>query len=275
MVDAIGIAMDLVSRQSLVTGKSTRNGIVLVGTQPYEFATFHMGDETTGGFTYSTKGRDLAFVGFGRSHGHSSKVESVGLQSMTSSDTVRSDLDEFPTSGTRRSPISSGTKCPMPSCTDTSQLSKTYPELTAEVLDLAPVVAVTREYLEENGLADRVTATPCDFTSDALPTDADVAIMASNLPQYDREIIAGVVARVHDALLPGGEFHLIGEMSDSDGKGPLGPALWGLAEALSHSTGLAHSVSDCVGYFESAGFENISVHEFIPNTLTRVTGIRS
>lgn len=35
------------------------------------------------------------------------------------------------------------------------------------------------------------------------------------------------------------------------------------------------AVSDCVGYFESAGFENISVHEFIPNTLTRVTGIRS
>jgi hypothetical protein len=153
--------------------------------------------------------------------------------------------------------------------------AKTYPELTAEVLDLAPVVAVTREYLEENGVAGRVTATPCDFTSDALPTDADVAIMASNLPQYDREIIAGVVARVQDALLPGGEFHLIGEMSDSDGKGPLGPALWGLAEALSHSTGLAHSVSDCVGYFESAGFKDVSVHEFIPDTLTRVTGIRS
>ena len=152
--------------------------------------------------------------------------------------------------------------------------AKTYPEITAEVLDLAPVVAVTREYLEENGVADRVTATPCDFTTDALPTGADVAIMASNLPQYGREIIAGVVSRVHDALVPGGEFHLIGEISDSDGRGPLAPALWGLAEALAHSTGLAHSVSDCVGYFESAGFESISVNEFIPNTLTRVTGIK-
>jgi hypothetical protein len=152
--------------------------------------------------------------------------------------------------------------------------AKTYPEITAEVLDLAPVVAVTREYLEENSVADRVTATPCDFTTDALPTDADVAIMASNLPQYSREIIAGVVSRVHDALAPGGEFHLIGEISDSDGRGPLAPALWGLAEALAHSTGLAHSVSNCVGYFESAGFGSISVNEFIPNTLTRVTGVK-
>ncbi|HEB90335.1 MAG TPA: hypothetical protein ENI85_12260 [Deltaproteobacteria bacterium] len=147
-----------------------------------------------------------------------------------------------------------------------------YPEIEAEVLDLAPVVAVTREYLAENGVADRVKATACDFTTDALPRDADVAIMASNLPQYDRAIISDVVARVHDALVPGGEFHLIGEMLDADGCGPIAPALWGLAEALSHSTGLAHSVADCTGYFEAAGFDDITVHEFIPHTLTRVTG---
>jgi hypothetical protein len=152
--------------------------------------------------------------------------------------------------------------------------AETYPEITAEVLDLAPVVTVTREYLQRGGVADRVTATACDFTTDALPKDADVAIMASNLPQYGREIIANVVARVHDALVPGGEFHLIGEMLEADGPGPIAPALWGLAETLSHSTGLAHSLSDCVGYFESAGFEAVSVHEFIPNTLTRITGVK-
>lgn len=153
--------------------------------------------------------------------------------------------------------------------------AETYPDLRAEVLDLAPVVAVTREYLEHNGVSDRVSATACDFTVDALPEDADVAIMASNLPQYGREIIAGVVERVHEALRSGGEFHLIGEMLDDDGCGPIGPALWGLAEALSHSTGLAHSTSDCVGYLEAAGFTSISVHEFIPNTLTRVTGVKA
>ena len=149
------------------------------------------------------------------------------------------------------------------------------PEIRAEVLDLPPVVVVTAEYLAANGVADAVVATACDFTKDALPRDADVAIMASNLPQYSRDIIADVVARVHDALLPGGEFHLIGEMVDADGRGPLAPALWGLSEAISHSTGLAHSDADCIGYLEAAGFENISVNEFIPQTLTRVTGFKA
>jgi SAM-dependent methyltransferase len=147
-----------------------------------------------------------------------------------------------------------------------------YPELRAVVLDLPPVVVVTREYLARAGVVDRVTAAPCDFTRDPLPRDADVAVMASNLPQYSRAIIADVVRRVHDALLPGGEFHLIGEMLDADRAGPLAPALWGLSEAVSHSTGLAHSVPECVAYLEAAGFRDVEVHEFIPETLTRVSG---
>ena len=150
-----------------------------------------------------------------------------------------------------------------------------YRELRAEVLDLPPVVVVTREYLEQNDVADRVTASACDFTSDTLPRDADVAIMASNLPQYSRAIIAEVIAGVYEALLPGGEFHLIGEMIDADGRGPLAPALWGLSEAVSCSTGLAHSVADCVGYLEAAGFGNVTEHEFVAETLTRVTGVKS
>jgi predicted nicotinamide N-methyase len=153
--------------------------------------------------------------------------------------------------------------------------ARNHPGIKAEVLELPSVVVVTREYIEENGVQDAVSATVCDFTRDPLPRDADVAIMASNLPQYSRPIVADVIARVHAALLPGGEFHLIGEMIDADGCGPLAPALWGLSEAVSHSTGLAHSIEDCTGYFADAGFSNISVEEFVPATLTRVTGFKA
>ena len=153
--------------------------------------------------------------------------------------------------------------------------AKTHAHITAVVLDLPSVVVVAREFIAENGVADRVTAEACDFTADALPRDADVAIMASNLPIYSREIIAGVVRRIHDALLDGGEFHLIGEILDDDRRGPIAPALWGLSEAISGSTGLAHSQSDVIDYFAGAGFRDVSVTEFIPGTLTRITGSKS
>lgn len=99
--------------------------------------------------------------------------------------------------------------------------------------------------------------------------------MASNLPIYSREIIAGVVQQVHDSLLSGGEFHLIGEILDDDRRGPIAPALWGLSEAVSGSTGLAHSEADVVGYFTKAGFRDVTANEFIPGTLTRVTGLKA
>ena len=112
-----------------------------------------------------------------------------------------------------------------------------------------------------------------DFTADPFPS-ADVVLMASNLPQYSRDIIAMVVAKAFDALEPGGEMHLIGEMLKDECTGPMGPALWGLAEALLHSTGRAHSEADCIGYFHSAGFVDVTASEFVKGTLTRVTGLK-
>jgi ubiquinone/menaquinone biosynthesis C-methylase UbiE len=149
---------------------------------------------------------------------------------------------------------------------------KQNPGLEAVVFDLAPVTVVAREFIEENGVADRVEAIAGDFTKDPLPDDCDVVLMASNLPAYGREIIAQVIRRAFDALLPGGEMHLIGEMLNDDRTGPIGPALWGLSEAVNHSTGVAHSEADCIGYFEAAGFVNVAVHDFVEGTLSRASG---
>lgn len=150
----------------------------------------------------------------------------------------------------------------------------THDHIEAVVLDLAPVCEVARDYLAEHGVADRVTAEPCDFTRDPFPDDCDVAIMASNLPMYDRTVIAAVIAKAHDALLPGGEMHLIGEMTNNERTGPWGPAYWGLGQAISESKGLAHSEADVLGYFETAGFKRVELVDFIPGSLGRVVGYK-
>ncbi len=147
-----------------------------------------------------------------------------------------------------------------------------HPRLRAIVLDLPPVAEVTREFIDKHGVADRVSALAGDFTSSEFPKDCDVAVMASNLPQYSRDIIKQVVQKTYDALVPGGEMHLIGEMLDDDRRGPLDAALWGLYEVMSNSTGITHSRGDCVGYFQDAGFVDVTASEFIPGILVRVSG---
>ncbi len=152
--------------------------------------------------------------------------------------------------------------------------AKAHPHLEAVVFDLPPVAVVAREYIAEHGVDDQVSVVGGDFTADPLPESCDVAIMASNLPLYSREIIAKVIQRTFDALLPGGEMHLIGETLRDDRSGPIGPALWGLAETINGSTGMAHTEADCIGYFEAAGFEQVAVHEFIAGTLSRIVGFK-
>jgi SAM-dependent methyltransferase len=153
--------------------------------------------------------------------------------------------------------------------------AKEHAGIHAVVLDLPVVCEVTREFIAENGVADRVEAQPCNFTRDPFPTDCDVAIMASNLPMYSREMIAGVVRKAHDALLPGGEMHLIGETTNNERTGPWGPAYWGLGQAIGDSLGLAHSEADVIGYFQAAGFADVAVHEFIAGSLSRIAGTKA
>ena len=152
---------------------------------------------------------------------------------------------------------------------------KTYPDLQAVVLDLPPVVEVTKEYLQENGVSDRVSTLGADFTADEFPNDVDCAVMASNLPIYDETVVAQVIAKAHGALLPGGEMHLVGEMVEDDRTGPLDAAMWGLSEALSGGAGKAHTIGQCKEYFQAAGFENVSDEEFVPGTLHRVFGTKA
>ena len=153
--------------------------------------------------------------------------------------------------------------------------AKEHPSIRGVVLDLPVVCEVARDFIAENGLSDRVEARPCNFTVDPFPADCDVAIMASNLPMYGRAMIASVIAKAHDALLPGGQMHLIGEMTNDDRTGPWGPAYWGLGQAISDSQGLAHSESDVIGYFEAAGFRDVALHDFIPGSLGRVVGTKA
>ena len=152
--------------------------------------------------------------------------------------------------------------------------AKAHEGIRAVVLDLPAVCEVARDFIGQNGVADRVEAQACDFTRDAFPVDCDVAIMASNLPIYSRGMIASVISKAHAALLPGGQMHLLGEMTNDERSGPWGPAYWGLGQAVRDSLGLAHSEADVVGYFRAAGFTHVGVHEFIAGSLSRVTGTK-
>ncbi len=147
-----------------------------------------------------------------------------------------------------------------------------YPHLKATVLDFEPVCKVAQEFIAQWEMQDKISVYPADFTRDPLPRGADVMIMASNLPQYSEGVLLKILTKAYEALQPGGEYHVVGETLNDEKCGPLGPALWGIHEALFGSEGRAHSEGEVVGYLENAGFIDVQVHSFIPGSLTRITG---
>ncbi|HSD10445.1 MAG TPA: methyltransferase [Candidatus Binatia bacterium] len=147
-----------------------------------------------------------------------------------------------------------------------------YPQIRAIVLDLPPVVEVTKEFIARHGLTERVATAAADFTRDPFPRGADVVVMASNLPQYAPVVVREVIGKAFEALEPGGEMHLVGEMLNDDRKGPLLAALYALYEAIFDSGGVAHTVGECIGYLRQAGFRDVRASEFIPEILTCVSG---
>ncbi len=149
-----------------------------------------------------------------------------------------------------------------------------YPHLKAVVLDFDAVCKVTNRFIDQWGMSDNISTHPGDFTSDPLPEGADLMIMASNLPQYNDEMLIRIMTKAYNGLVPGGEFHLVGETLNDDKTGPLGPALWGIHEALFGSEGRSHSESEVRHYMERAGFSDIAVNTFIPGSLSRITGIK-
>ncbi len=149
-----------------------------------------------------------------------------------------------------------------------------YPHLKAIVFDFEPVCKVAQEFIAQWGMQDQISTLPGDFTRDPLPSGADVIIMASNLPQYNQEVLKRVLSKAYSVLTPGGEYHVVGETLNDDKRGPLGPALWGIHEALFGSEGRAHSEKEVKGYLEEAGFIDVEVHPFVPGSLTRITGRR-
>ena len=149
-----------------------------------------------------------------------------------------------------------------------------YPQIRGIIFDLPPVVEVTREYIAQNGVSDRVSAVPGDFTRDPLPQGADVTFLNGNGTVYGPDAIRRIAQKAYDAMAPEGEMHVIFEMMDEDMRGPVNAALFGLYEALMGSEGRAHSAADVKEYLQSAGFVDVAAHNFIDKYIRRVTGYK-
>jgi SAM-dependent methyltransferase len=149
-----------------------------------------------------------------------------------------------------------------------------HPHMRAVVFDLEGPGALARRLVEEAGLADRVRVECGHFKEDPLPEGFDVALLANLLSVSSEATNRALLARVHDALPPGGEVILSGWILDDGRTSPLVPVLFCLEDIIWRAPDVERSASTYAEWLAGAGFVDVERTAYSP-PWSMITGRRS
>jgi len=127
------------------------------------------------------------------------------------------------------------------------------PQLRLMLFDLPAVAERARARLAAEGLSERATTHGGSFHTDALPEGADVISLVRVIHDHDDDAAAGIMARAHAALPPGGTLLLAEPMSGTPGAEPIGEAYFGFY-LLAMGRGRPRRMEELQRMLAAAGF---------------------
>ena len=136
--------------------------------------------------------------------------------------------------------------------------AQSNPKLEAVVFDLPPVVEVTREFISQHGMEERVTVMAGDFDSDDIGNGYDVIFVSHSGFYHTRETIHGLLERIYGALNEGGILISNHWMLD-DGKGSVTFALWHLWLSILGSPHHIYTRDEFVNLLKEERFSDVQM----------------
>jgi len=135
---------------------------------------------------------------------------------------------------------------------------KLHNHLKATVFDIAPVLEVTKNYIETYELQDRVDTLPGNFHEDDLgDSQYDLVLMANILHMYDADMSKALVTKAVKAVKPGGRIVIHGFCTNEEQTGPLDDTLFSLNIGMLTEGGRAHPVEEKIDWLKGAGISDI------------------
>lgn len=135
-----------------------------------------------------------------------------------------------------------------------SAVATAYPKLSFDLFDLPAVVPEAKRRLGEAELLKRVTLHPGSFREDPLPNSgADAISLIRVLYDHSDTTVQGLLAKVYDALPPGGRLIVAEPMGGGDTPDAAGDVYFAFY-TLAMGTGRARSAKRIAALCEAAGF---------------------
>jgi ubiquinone/menaquinone biosynthesis C-methylase UbiE len=143
-------------------------------------------------------------------------------------------------------------------------LCEKYPDLTATVLDLPPIVEVAQQ-LHPPPAPAHLRFLPGDATTGAYGSGQyDAVLFSGVLHQMSPSTIRTMFAGAERALSDGGRVIVSDMMLDPTGTEPAFSSLFSLQMLLTTNAGAVFSAEECAEWLESAGFVRVETRQLPP-----------
>jgi len=152
------------------------------------------------------------------------------------------------------------------------QIALANPHLTGIGFDLAEVGPIFEEYVEKNGLSDRLRFVAGSFFERALP-QADVILMGHILHDWGIDDKRMLIRKAYDAVPEGGALAVYESIIDDDRSTNAFGLMTSLNMLIETPAGFDYTGADCQGWMKEAGFRETRV-EHLAGPDSMVIGIR-
>lgn len=140
--------------------------------------------------------------------------------------------------------------------------------LRAAVFDLPDVLPLTRRYIQEARMADRVDTVPGDYLVDGFGEGWDLILLSNIIHINDPAENADLILRAAAALAPRGRVVIQDFVPEDDRTGPRFPVLFALNMLVNTRGGDTYTLPEIRAWTDAAGFEWLEpVETDVPSTL--------
>lgn len=152
------------------------------------------------------------------------------------------------------------------------QIALANPHLSGIGFDLAEVGPIFEEYVERNGVPDRLRFIAGSFFEQALP-QADVILMGHILHDWGMDDKRMLIRKAYGAVPDGGALIVYESIIDDDRSKNAFGLMMSLNMLIETSAGFDYTGAECQGWMKEAGFRETRV-EYLAGPDSMVIGIR-